>query len=402
LKFSGIILGMTYYIRNIEERIIDTIDRGKSVLLFGPRQAGKTTMISRIKSDLSISLLKPALRVRYEKDPSLLEKEVESLFEKLPHMPLVVIDEIQKIPHLTDSIQYIIDQKKAQFILTGSSARKFKRHTNLNLLPGRVVQFFLDPFALVELPAPQPIEHSLLYGCLPGIVLEENEDYKEDDLESYVISYLEEEIRAEALVRNIGAFSRFLELAGIESGNIINMSKISQEVGVSSSTIQEYFYILEDCLLAKRIPAYTHSLTRKKLSKSAKYLIFDLGVRRICSKEGVKLSSKRLGQLFEQYVGLELLKLFQFSRAKCTIYYWRSHDGPEIDYVIEVNKQGVIPVEVKWTDTPSYKDCKHLHTFINEYEQVTKGFVVCTTPHRLKLSATVDAIPWQMLGDVLI
>lgn len=167
-------------------------------------------------------------------------------------IPLVIIDEIQKVPPLLDVIQEIIDQKLAQFILTGSSARKLRREKTLNLLPGRLVSLRLDPLLHEEL-LDLGLEAMLTYGALPGIALQANNDDRETDLSSYVETYLEEEIRAEALVRNIGQFSRFLEYAGLESGSIVNYSALSQEIGVSHTTIASYFEILEDCLITERV-----------------------------------------------------------------------------------------------------------------------------------------------------
>ncbi len=202
----------------------------------------------------------------------MLAGEIETLAEaKKSSRPLVLIDEIQKAPKLLDVAQDLIDREVANFVFTGSSARKLYRGTKANLLPGRVVSCRLDPFILSEFSA-NKLKERLLYGSLPGIMKEENPRHKETDLESYVTIYLEEEVRAEALVRNLGSFARFLEYAASESGNIVNFRKLSQEIGVSHTTIKDYYQVLEDCLIAERAEPLTKSRTRKKLTKSNKYL----------------------------------------------------------------------------------------------------------------------------------
>ena len=286
--------------RLLNKKLERTLKRGKSVLLLGPRQTGKTTLINKYKADLEITLLISKVRRQYEVDPDQLIREVKALKRNNNHAPLIIIDEVQKVPALMDAIQYLIDKTLGQFILTGSSARKLKHNSNINLLPGRVIQLRLDPFSLEELSFLPSIEKFLLYGSLPAIFLEPDLSIREEELDSYVDLYLEDEVRAEAIVRDIGAFENFLRLASIESGNLINFDKISQDIGVARTTIAAYYQILEDCLIAERIEPYTTSKTRKKLIKSPKYLFFDLGLRRLAAKEQPTLPQKYLGSLFEQ------------------------------------------------------------------------------------------------------
>ena len=219
-----------------------------------------------------------------KKSPNLLGQEIAAYkrLNPLNRIPLVTIDEVQKVPALMDAIQLLIDNREAQFILTGSSVRKLRRHSQFNLLPGRVINFHLDPLCLLELPQPfQDISNLLLYGSLPDIYLENNIHTKQTDLEAYVKNYLEEEVRGEALVRQLGSFARFIELAAVESGNQININKLSQELGINRHTIADYFLILEDCLIAEKIEPITHVTTRRKLTKAPKYLFFDMGIRQL-------------------------------------------------------------------------------------------------------------------------
>lgn len=388
---------MKYINREIQGPLEHHIKRGKSILLLGPRQTGKSTLLEHIGADLFISLVLPSVRLRYEKDPSLLYGEIEALHEKLKKSPLIMLDEVQKVPALMDVAQALIDSKKAQFVLTGSSARKLKRKGTMNLLPGRVVQMKLDPFTYEE-SEHDDLETRLLYGSLPGIVSVKNRKDKEVDLQSYVETYLEEEVRAEALVRQMGSFTKFIEYAGLESGNMIKFRAPSQEIGVSHTTIASYFEILEDCLIIERIEPIIRSTTRKRLTKSNKYLIFDLGVRRLCAAEGTKLIPERWGQIFEQYVGLELVRNTRIKNSG-KVRFWRDHDGPEIDWVVE-KEHRYIPVEVKWTDSPAIQHAKHLITFMDEYDNCSKGYIVCRTNRPVKITNGITAIPWNEIDSI--
>jgi predicted AAA+ superfamily ATPase len=392
---------MDYITRLLEKKIRHSLSRNKSVLLFGARQTGKTTLINRFSADLSISFVRPDVRQRYEKAPQLLAQEVEALssVSVKKRRPLVVLDEVQKVKDILDIVQDLIDRDRANFILTGSSARKLRRGLQVNLLPGRVTTLKLDPFSLPELPAPD-IRERLVYGSLPGIVSVNNNKDKETDLESYVTTYLEEEVRAEAVVRNLGDFARFLELAASESGNIVNLRKLSQEIGVAHTTIGAYYQILEDCLIAERIEPLSVSKTRKKLTKTAKYLFFDLGVRRVAAREGAQFPRDMLGRIFEQFIGLELLRCVHTAHSTARLRFWRDPGGPEVDWVIDQN--GVYtPIEVKWTENPAPGDIRHLEVFLSEYPSATMGYLVCRTPRKAKLSERVVALPWKSVLEVV-
>ncbi|WP_194848350.1 ATP-binding protein [Candidatus Neptunochlamydia vexilliferae] len=389
---------MTLIFRQIEERVKKALNRKKSILLLGPRQTGKTTLVKSFHADLYINLARPADRQVYEKDPGRLTREVEAMTGKTP---LVIIDEIQKVRPLLDAAQDLIDSQTAQFMLTGSSARKLRRDGEANLLPGRVVALRMDPLLIDEMThLPYSLEELLLYGSLPEITLEKSIENREEDLFSYVTTYLEEEIRAEALVRNIGAFGNFLDLAALESGLISNFHKLSQDVGVSSPTIGEYYQILVDCLVAERVEPLSLSRTRKKLVKSPKFLIYDLGVRRIAAGEGRDIPDKYMGNLFEQWVGLELLRQMRTAPIKSSLMFWRDSSGAEVDWVVEKTNQ-YIPVEVKWTENPQARDARHIQTFLNEYKNSSHGYLICRIPRAQKLAPNVTALPWQELPKVL-
>ena len=391
---------MKYIPRLIEHSIQKALQRNKSVLLLGARQTGKTTLINNLKGDLYISFIRPEIRQRYEKHPSLLGGEIEALGSKgKGSRPLVLLDEVQKVPAILDIVQDLIDRKIANFILTGSSARKLRHSRTINLLPGRIISLKLDPLTLRETPN-DTLKNHILYGSLPGIIQVARNQNRETDLESYVTAYLEEEIRAEAIVKNLGSFARFLEYAASESGMIVNFRKLSNEIGVSHTTIASYYEILEDCMIAERIEPISTSKTRKKLTKTQKYLFFDLGVRRLSAHEGAEPPRETLGKLFEQFIGLEILRCARLCRKKTKLRFWRDPDGPEVDWVIE-NENTLTPVEVKWTPTPSQKDIKHLNVFLSEYKNAKMAYLVCQTSRKVKLGDRIFALPWQLVDDLV-
>ncbi|MFN8943855.1 MAG: DUF4143 domain-containing protein, partial [Pseudobdellovibrionaceae bacterium] len=176
---------------------------------------------------------------------------------------------------------------------------------------------------------PQDVEDILIFGQLPEIATTEKLKQKSLLLRSYVENYIEEEIRKETRIRNVANFSRFIELAAIQAGEVCNFSEISKELGPTVMTIQSYFQILEDTLFAERVDPYLKNSTRKKLTKSSRYLFYDLGVRRIASKEGSTFLPDRKGKLFEQLVGMEILKWIRSHSLPAQLYFWRDLDGPE-------------------------------------------------------------------------
>ena len=390
-----------YFLRRIEGALTRHLARGKSVLLLGPRQTGKTTLIESLDAALRISLVSPKERQRYEKAPSVLLEEIDALApagRRGRRRPLVVVDEVQKVPSLMDVGQIAIDSGKAQFVFTGSSARKLRRGQEINLLPGRVVALRLDPLS-VEEDEITNLREALFFGSLPSIRNVRLVADKEADLRSYVETYIEEEVRQEALVRNVGAFARFLELAALESGRIANFSRIASDVGVSAVTTQAYFEILRDCLVAERVDPITRSASRKKLTKASRYLLFDLGVRRLAANEGTRLNPSRMGELFEQFVGLELLRLSRIHAQGARIRFWRDPNGPEVDWVVE-HQGRYLPIEVKLGERPTAQDARHLRVFMKEYRS-GRGLIVCTSPRPLVVAPGVTAVPWRELPSII-
>ncbi len=386
--------------RSLEKRINDALKRGKSILLLGPRQTGKTTLSEGFNADLNISFLLNKVRIEFEKNPDLIISYVHGIKRKNKnHIPLVIIDEVQKVPQVLGPIQSLIDKKVAQFLITGSSARKLKQQSDINLLPGRVLYFKMMPLSTEEYPDYE-LEDHLYFGSLPEVVLTENSNDKEDYLKSYVETYLEEEIRKEAQLRRLPQFIQFLELSAIEAGNILNYSAIASDIGVSHLTIKSYFELLESTLVGELIPPITESLTRKKLIKSNRFLYFDLGVRRVAANEGLKLSKPRLGQIFEQFVGIEIIRQIHANNSRAQLKFWNDPQSAEVDWVIAKSKK-YIPIEVKFKSAPTLNECGHLIKFLSEYDCPHGAFVVCDTDRTLKLAKNIQAISWRKLSSLV-
>jgi len=400
--------------RYLNKEIANVIKKKQSCLILGPRQVGKTTLVDfclqKEKNVLRFPLQNPSVRISLESDPGLLIRIVEA--EKIN--PIVFIDEAQKIPEVFDAAQYLIDNKKAQFILTGSSARKLRK-AGVNLLPGRVRHFYLDPFLWGEAGLIKEnyidsfkikninknkiysFEESLIYGSLPQIITEPESERK-DLLQSYSEIYLEEEIRAEALSRKIGAFSRFLELAALESGTAPNFSKLSWQSGVSQPAIKEFYSILEDTLVAERVDPFLKS-ARKRIMSSSRYYFFDLGVRNALARlpfEKEMINAQK-GILFEHAVMLEIIRRTRALNKNYKINYWRTRAGAEVDCVIDMGAK-VIPIEIKASKNISLSKIKGLKSFLNEYKSMAEhGYVITMGERKEKIADNITAIPWFCL-----
>ena len=401
-------------LRYLSNDIASIIKKKQSCLILGPRQAGKTTLVDfclrKEKNVIKFPLQNPSVRIDLESNPGLLIRTIEAEKAK----PIVFIDEAQKVPEVFDAVQYLIDNKKAQFILTGSSARKLRR-AGVNLLPGRIRHFYLDPLLWGETGLIKEnyinrlkieninrnkiysFEESLIYGSLPEIATMPKSERK-SLLRSYSEIYLEEEIRAEALSRKIGAFSRFLELAALESGTSPNFSKLSQQSGVSQPSIKEFYNILEDTLVAERVEPFFKN-ARGRVMSSSRYYFFDLGVRNILARlpleKGIIKAQK--GILFEHAVMLEIIRRVRALNKNYKINYWRTRAGAEVDCVIDMGDK-VIPIEIKASESVSLSKIKGLKSFLSTYKDAAKqGYVVTMGKRKEKLANNITAIPWFCL-----
>jgi predicted AAA+ superfamily ATPase len=305
----------------------------KSWLLFGPRQTGKSTYVKGLlsASDLYIDLLPQRNFLNYVKNPGRIREEILAHL-KLHDDFICVIDEIQKIPSLLDEVHELIESTDITFILTGSSARKLRRG-GANLLAGRAYNYHFFPLTFQELGPNFDLEKALIIGSLPTLWSDIREDPREF-LKAYTETYLKEEIAAEGLVRNIGPFSNFLDIAAANDGEIVNFSNMARECAVSVKTAQQYYQILEDTFLAFRLPAWKKSV-RKRLVSHPRYYFFDPGVTNVLAHTLTEqLNTRVRGRRFEQFVMGQILAAIEYKRLDLQLYYWRTNHGSEVDLLI--------------------------------------------------------------------
>jgi predicted AAA+ superfamily ATPase len=260
-------------------------------------------------------------------DPSIFRQRV---LAKDPKSTWIIVDEIQRIPVLLNDIHSLIESEGYQFALSGSSARKLKRG-NANLLAGRALVKHMYPLTYAEYGSEITLDEALAFGTLPGIVTDP--DFRIDRLEAYVDTYLREEIKEEALTRNVQAFSRFLEVAALSNGQITNLSNLSRDAAVARTTISSYFEILTDTLLGSWLPAWTPRAKVKEIAHP-KFYFFDCGVVRTIQKLlRDPVHSMERGILFETMIFNELNAHIAYQDIGGELSYWRTSDGIEIDFI---------------------------------------------------------------------
>ena len=396
--------------RNLESELRKIILQQRSFFLFGPRQTGKTTLLNHISNHysnvLNYSFLEIPVRQRAEQQPEFLRQEIEAALPEL-----IVIDEVQKVPEILDQVQYLIDRHKLIFLITGSSARKLRRK-NVNLLAGRAITYRLDPLDITERKSTvknfnsiDSLKDILTYGDMPEIVLlveEGKTGLVENLLRSYVETFLEEEIRMETLTRKLGVFGNFLKMAAEMSGRILSFRELAQDLGVTHHTISSFYEILHDCMILEKVPPLIPASSRRRLAKASKYLFFDIGVRNSAAQVFVRsgMSREEMRQRFEEWIGLSLIRYLRSRNLPGYVYYWRDHNGPEVDWIVEYRGRW-IPIEVKYVDKPIQKHIRHLETFMNENrEKCTEGFLVFLGERPRKLTDRITALPWFELGQL--
>jgi predicted AAA+ superfamily ATPase len=276
-----------------------------------------------------------------------------------------VIDEIQKIPALTNEVHRLIEEKKWRFILTGSSARKLKKE-NANLLGGRALAKRFYPLTAVELGEDFNILTSLEYGHLPAIYSDKSIN-REAYLESYISVYLREELIQEGIIRNIQVFSRFLEAASFSQASILNMANIAKDVDKDPKVIADYFEILEDLLIGHRLPIFSRKGSRKTITKS-KFYFFDVGIYKSLRPSGPLDDPSTLnGHAFETLIFQEILAMNHYLNWGYDISYWHTKYGQEVDFIL-YGKKGLLAIECKCSQMVSSSDLKNLQLFKNDFK----------------------------------
>ena len=379
-------------------RIIDLPLGRQSFFLFGPRQVGKTTLVRAAldgREVLVVDLLLSEVLLKYATRPHLFRAEIEFRLETCVDL-LVFVDEIQHAPALLNEVHYLIERHKGKvhFVLTGSSARKLKR-ASANMLGGRAWELHLHPLTHEEMGTAFNLDRCLHHGSLPPVVTSDPADAPQM-LRAYTSTYLKQEILNEALVRNIGAFSRFLELAADQSGAIVNYSTLARDAGVSSKTIRAYYQVLEDTLVAFKLEPYIKS-ARKRLVRHPRYFLFDLGVvNALTGRTGADpLKSPTMrGMLFEHFVVLEVRRLLSYRHPAAQLFHWRSAHGAEVDLIVELGDR-LLAVEVNTSLEVRGRDLTGLRSFCSDHPHAEP--VVVSTNDRPYRVGEFLVLPWRDL-----
>lgn len=351
----------------------------KSLFLLGPRQTGKSTLLRHLfPSARYVDLLEADTFRQLSAYPETLRQTLT------PADRIVIIDEVQKLPRLLDEVQLLMDRDASlRFILTGSSARKL-RGGQANLLAGRAWTIHLHPLVSPEVDYAQ-FERRLSFGSLPAVL---DSALPAEELRAYVGDYLKEEIRAEGLTRSIESFSRFLDVAGLCNGEILNYTKVGSDAGIPPRTVRDHFQVLEDTLLAYQLPAYRKGKTRKAVA-TAKFYFFDVGVANTLLKRGpVEPRSESYGRALEHLVFLELRAFLDYYRLPLELSYWRTHTGLEVDFIVG----DALAVEVKAAGRVDDRDLRSLRALETEVS-MRRRLVVSTEVMSRRTDDGIEILP---------
>ena len=361
-------------------RIIDIENKlDEAMFLFGARQTGKSTLLKeRFTDAMTFDLLNNDIQKRFRKNPELLRE----ILQLKPEGTLVVIDEIQKIPELLDEVHWLMTNRNIRFILCGSSARKLKR-SSTNTLGGRAVPVYFYPLVSAEIPD-FDIFRAVQNGMLPRHYMVDKASIR---LKGYVDIYLKEEIQQEALVRELDGFGRFLEVAAITDGEILNYENIASDCGVSAKTIKEYFRILYDTLIGYEIPAYT-KVMKRKVVQSPRFYFFDVGIANyLTGRMSLRPGTDEFGHAFEHLIIQELVAYLSYTDSTQRLSYWRTYGGQEVDAILGDAK---VAIEIKSSEEIKPKHKKGLYTFGEEHPDAR--LIIVSLDKMTRLSNGIECI----------
>ena len=349
-------------IRNIImiERIhqIEDVKEG-SVFLFGARQTGKTTLLLKLfPHSRFYDLLETDVYERMHRNPSLLRQELANADKG----EIVIIDEIQLIPELLNEVHWLITRQDIHFILSGSSARKLKRK-GVNSLGGRAVRNILYPLVSAEIQDFDLVK-AINRGMLPTHYLAANERTLQKRLQAYVSVYLKEEIAAEALVRKLSSFNRFMEITALTDGEMVNYSNIAQDCGIDAKTVKEYFSILEETLVGYMIPAFKRTVKRR-LNQAPRFYYFDVSLPNyLLHRYQMQPGSDDFGHAFEHLMIQELVAYLGYHDIEGVLSYWHTYNGYEVDAILG---DGEVAIELKSSREVQSKHLRGLKAFKEEH-----------------------------------
>lgn len=362
-----------------------TLDLGpllkkKSHFLFGPRATGKSSLIADTlgKECCIIDLLDSDFYIPISQSPARLIEYID------PSKEIIVIDEIQRVPELLNEVHRLIANEKYKFLLTGSSARKLKRGQS-NMLAGRAWSAELFPLTSHEI-TDFNLDKYLRYGGLPSVY---TSDDPHDELKAYVKTYLHEEIQAEAIVRKINNFNRFLTNSALSSGQILNFENVAQDAQISASTVREYFYVLQDTLIGFLVTPWLKSKKRKAIA-TAKFYFFDTGVvHTLTQTKTLDRNSDLYGKSFEQFIAMELRAYLSYFKKDLSLSFWRSTHNHEVDFILGDE----VAIEVKSTKLVINDDLKGLRA-LREENKISKYYLVCQEP-KGRVVDGIHIVPWN-------
>jgi predicted AAA+ superfamily ATPase len=342
-------------------------------------------LIRTLAPELEINLADEETYVAFLRDPGLLKQRIRNA-------KTVFIDEIQRIPSMLNTVQYLLDQAGSlRFLLTGSSARKLKRG-QANLLPGRIFTYELGPLSCSELGEQFDLRKALRKGLLPGIYLEEDQDTWTKLLRSYAITYLKEEIQAEALTRNLEGFSRFFDVACSYSGDSVDFAKFASLASIERMSAKRYFDVLIDTLVVHAIRPFAKS-RRVRLVQHPRFYFYDVGVLN-GALNNFDASNDRIGNLFEHLV-LQLIRSeFQGLDEEIRYSGYRTEAGSEVDLILE-KKDSLFAIEVKATKTVGQRDLRGLKNFAEYYGKAHTPVVIYMGDHPANIDG-VEVLPVPM------
>ncbi len=360
----------------------------QSAFLWGARKTGKSTYLkNRFPDSIVFDFLKTDLFFKISKNPAMLREMLLAKDKALLKYP-VILDEVQKIPHVLDEVHWLIENKGFRFILCGSSARKLKRG-QANLLGGRAWRYEMFPLVTAEIDN-FDLLRGLNHGLIPLHYMQDSEDAKRS-LTAYVQDYLKEEVFAEGLTRNISAFSRFFDAFGYSHGELTNYSDIARDCGVDSKTVKEYYQILVDTLMAIRIEPFKKRQSRQVITKAVKYFLFDVGVAgRLTKRHLSEEKGAEFGKAFEHFILMEIVAYRSYKDRDFRINFWRTKSGLEVDYVIG---DGETAIEVKSTDNIDVRNLKGLFAFMDTYSP-KRSIVVCNEKEK-RIHSKIEIMPWR-------
>lgn len=366
----------------------------RSILLLGPRQTGKSTLMRYLAPTEELNLAKESLFLELQSSPARFDEWLEK--HARPGTTLF-IDEIQRIPSLLNSIQHWLDaprsgsEKTPRFFLTGSSARKLRRG-QANLLPGRILSATLGGFAAAELDYRMDTERALSLGTLPGVYLNDDTEEAREILRTYAAIYLREEVQAEAISRNIAGFSRFLMEVASFSGHVLDISKLASKAKVSRTSTQRFLEVLEDTLLGERIPCY-EGFPDLEVIRHPKFFLFDVGaVNGLLGN--FTASADRRGLLFEHLLYAQLRHSASAFRKDVKIAFLRTRGGLEVDFVVHVDDRTYL-VEARST-APDAADMRSIESvFAANRKRVHGAFVAVSKPVTERVRRGISVLPWQ-------